>query len=447
MEKSGTGLVYESGCIITNAHVVKNARQIYVQPYQSPLKLEAKVVHYASGIDLAIIKPIDPYFNFFKPIEIDANIPLKSETVKIYGYPMGGSELAVSEGVVSRLEYTRYNEGVWGLRIQVDAAINPGNSGGPAYAGDLFVGIVFSKIIEAENIGYVIPNEEIKIFLDDVSDGVYHGKNFLSYRFENMQNQNVRRKLGLQNSVGGQLVSTVSDKRLDQSGLRKFDVLLQIGPYKIDRTGMVNLSGNRRLRFQYLIPKLSENGQLPVTVIRDGETFETAIKLSQTKDYLLPYDGQGQPKYFIYGPLTFARATQEYVETMPTSIRNKLLMVGSEILYRRYEYRNKDKEELIICPKGNFAHSMMKGLRNPIYSVLKRLNGIKVKNLDHLVEILRDLNKEDFAVLEFSHSEHTLEFVIILNHGEVIEATPEILSENGIRDAYSFHFKDAWTEY
>ena len=82
-----------------------------------------------------------------------------------YGYPEGGTGLSITKGIVSRIEFARYNFPVSGLRIQIDAAINPGNSGGPAVVGDKMIGLVFSQYGNAENIGYIIPCEEINLFL------------------------------------------------------------------------------------------------------------------------------------------------------------------------------------------------------------------------------------------------------------------------------------------
>lgn len=77
---------------------------------------------------------------------------------------------------MSRIEFVRYNFPVSGLRIQIDAAINPGNSGGPVIAGDKMIGLAFATVINAQNIGYIIPNEEIELFLRDQESGAPKGK-------------------------------------------------------------------------------------------------------------------------------------------------------------------------------------------------------------------------------------------------------------------------------
>ena len=444
---SGTGFIYKPGHIITNAHVVKFARQVYIQPYQSSLKIEAEVAFTAPGIDLAILRPVEDELSDFAALEIDPEIPKVASTVKIHGYPLGGDELAITEGVISRIEVASYNEATYGLRIQVDAAINSGNSGGPAFVDGKLVGIVFSRIREADNIGYVIPTDEVVQFLDDVDDGTYDGKWLFPYHTTRLQNQALRARYGLSSDMGGLLITDTLDDRIGAKGLQSEDALLKIGEHDIDRTGNVRIRPDLRLGFRYMIPKLAVDGRLPLTLIRDGKTIETKIELTRDQNRIVPYIGEAQPEYFIYGPLSFTVASQEFVMGMPKNLRQTLAERGFEPLYRRLEQRSDAAQELVICPTKMFAHPMTKGISDPLYSTLKRLNGETIVDLEHVVSILDKLGPKDTATFEFSTVDHTRTNRVVLEHGAVLESIEDILSDNGIRRPYSANLRSLWSGY
>src|SRR5215471_17957873 len=61
-EVAGTGVVLDGQRILTNAHLVTFAKQIYVEPYQSSDKLAATVERLAPGIDVAVLKVEDKTF-------------------------------------------------------------------------------------------------------------------------------------------------------------------------------------------------------------------------------------------------------------------------------------------------------------------------------------------------------------------------------------------------
>ena len=157
--------------------MVKYASQIYVQPNQSASYIPARVEAMTPGMDLAVLKLDDEsFFEKRGALPFAQELPRVKDNVNVYGYPTGGTELSVTQGIVSRIEYTDYYYQATGLRIQVDAALNFGNSGGPAVSDGKLVGLVFSLIQNAQNIGYLIPVEEIQLFLNDIADGVYNGK-------------------------------------------------------------------------------------------------------------------------------------------------------------------------------------------------------------------------------------------------------------------------------
>ncbi|HEX3696582.1 MAG TPA: S1C family serine protease [Polyangia bacterium] len=147
----------------------------------------------APGIDLALLKLDDErVFDTHGPLARALALPDIKDAVMAYGYPTGGSNLAITKGIVSRIEFAAYNRPVWGMRIQIDAAINHGNSGGPAVAGDKMIGLAFSSLGGTQNIGYIIPNEEIELFLADVADGTYGGKPGMYDDLQTLENPALR---------------------------------------------------------------------------------------------------------------------------------------------------------------------------------------------------------------------------------------------------------------
>ena len=195
---TGSGVVIEGKRILTNAHVVDYASQVQIQANQAGDKISATVESIAPGIDLAVLKLDDEkFFDTHPPLARAKTLPGIKDTVLTYGFPEGGNSLSITKGIVSRVEFTPYNFPVSGLRIQIDAAINPGNSGGPAVVGDKMIGLTFSHLVNAENIGYIIPSEEIDLFLQDIADGHYDGKPAMYDDLQTLENPALRSFLKL----------------------------------------------------------------------------------------------------------------------------------------------------------------------------------------------------------------------------------------------------------
>ena len=83
-EISGSGVVISGNRILTNAHVVTYASQLYVQPYQSAEKISAEVIAIAPGIDLALLELEDEeFFKDHPPLPMSEVIPKTGEKVQI----------------------------------------------------------------------------------------------------------------------------------------------------------------------------------------------------------------------------------------------------------------------------------------------------------------------------------------------------------------------------
>jgi putative serine protease PepD len=133
-EDTGTGIVLDdSGLILTNNHVVKEASSITVSPGTSEGKTRtATLVGADPDSDLALIK-IDPSGLGLKPLTLaDSSTVQIGESVYAIGNPYGLDE-TLTRGIVSALgrEIKAPDGAAITGAIQTDAALNPGNSGGP----------------------------------------------------------------------------------------------------------------------------------------------------------------------------------------------------------------------------------------------------------------------------------------------------------------------------
>lgn len=430
-EVSGTGFIIDGKRIVTNAHVVGYASQIYVQPYQSAEKYLAKVVGLAMPMDLAVLSVDDEaFFTDRPPLALDEGLPRVKAAVNVYGFPVGGDQISVTEGISSRVEYAGYHFDAAGLRIQIDAALNPGNSGGPAISENKVIGVAFSGLAHADNIGYLIPAEEVRTFLADIQDGKYDGKPQLREETQTAENDALRARLKLPKDVGGCMVNRPHPGN-GTSVLQDRDVIVKVGPHVIDRTGNVRLGDDLQVLFEYYVAKLAHDGVVPLTIYRDGQPQEVEAPVSSRMKRVISYLDGGYPAYFVAGPMVFSSASTELVAALAADARwlTVLAAKGSPLVARSRDKPAFDGEELVVVPSQFFSHRLTKGYSNPVMAVVEQVNGTPVKNLAHLVEMLRD-SKDQFLEFKFAgtHSE-----MLVFPRQEMLDATEEILTDNGIR--------------
>jgi len=441
-EVTGSGVVIEGKRILTNAHVVLYANQIEVQANQGSNKISATVEAFAPGIDLAVLKLEDEtFFNNRQPLERANTLPEVKDVVMAYGFPVGGKSLSITKGIVSRIEFAT-NYPVSGLRIQIDAAINPGNSGGPAVVDGKMIGLAFSYLGGAQNIGYIIPCEEVEIFLQDITDGVYDGKQGLFDDLQSAKNPTLRTFLKLDKEAEGIVVHEPADRGATYP-LMKWDVITKIGDNIVDNEGMVKLNTNLRVDFHYFIQKIAKKGRVPLSVIRGGKALSVNVPIAVSRLLLIPSLNGTYPSFFVYGPLVFSKATLEFVGGLTSSKRNlfaTMSALGSPLSTRLGDSPAFGGEELVIVSSPAFPHKLVKGYSSLGGEVVKAVNDTAIKNLKHLVEVLRD-SKAEFIKIEFLQREGE---TMIFPRKDMVNATEEILMDNGIRSQGSPDTMAVW---
>ncbi len=163
---SGTGFVWDGdGHVVTNAHVVGDAREVRVR-LGSGETFEAEVVGRAPNSDLAVLR-LRGARTLPPPLPVGASADLLvGQSVLAVGNPFGLDQ-TLTTGVISALKRRLPTEGGREIAdvIQTDAAINPGNSGGPLVdsAGRL-IGVntaIYSPSGASAGIGFAIPVDTV----------------------------------------------------------------------------------------------------------------------------------------------------------------------------------------------------------------------------------------------------------------------------------------------
>ena len=167
----GSGfIINEDGFLITNFHVIESETQISIEVYhQKDGQLERRTYKQVRIIainkfeDLALLKIEDKESPRFKYVSLgSADALAVGEQVFAIGSPLG-LERTVTEGILSTK--TRQMQGE--LYLQTTAQINPGNSGGPLFnmSGEV-IGVTNMKITFGEGLGFAIPVESVRFFLE-----------------------------------------------------------------------------------------------------------------------------------------------------------------------------------------------------------------------------------------------------------------------------------------
>jgi hypothetical protein len=116
-------------------------------------------------------------------------------------------------------------------------------------------------------------------------------------------------------------------------------------------------------------------------------------------------------------------------------------MLGNPLLTRRSDPPSFPGEEMVFVSSPFLPHKLSKGYGTPALKVVDSVNGIRIKNLAHLVTVLRDA-REEFIVIEYAtRSAETM----IFPRAEAMAATEEILTDNGIRAQGSAELLALWT--
>jgi len=394
---SGSAFFIGDKRLMTNAHVISNAKALLVKRADRAERYEARVVFAGHDCDLAVITVDDPsFFAGMQPLKI-GNRPAMRSKVATVGYPIGGNKLSITEGVVSRIEVQPYSHSGADehLAIQVDAAINPGNSGGPVLQEGSVVGVAFQGQFFSQNIGYMIPPSVMRHFLEDIQDGTYSGYPELGLYTAKLENDALRAYLGVPAGESGVLVLKPVPYASCSGLLRKNDVIHKIDGIPIQNDGTVKVGGEF-FEFSFIVEGKQIGDSVTLTVRRKGKLLDIAVPLRRWGARMSPaviYDRR--PEYLVTGGYVFAPVTTNYLMRARPS---EELIFYYQQYYRIIAKEGETREQLVVLSRVlPHPSTRYRTYRN---NIVAKVNGVVPNDFHQFVQLL-DTAKEPLIRIDF----------------------------------------------
>jgi serine protease Do len=229
----GSGFIVDAdGVILTNAHVVEGAQRVTVK-LRDRREYSARVVGVDQQTDVAVLK-IDAKGLPVAPLGSEQSLKV-GEWVLAIGSPFGFENTATA-GVVSAKGRSLPDETTVPF-IQTDVAINPGNSGGPLFNADgQVVGInsqIYSQTGGYQGLAFAIPID-VALKVKDQIMRTGHAEHARLGVAAQEVDQALAESFGLQSPRGALITDVETGSPAQRAGLRAGDVILSLGPKKID---------------------------------------------------------------------------------------------------------------------------------------------------------------------------------------------------------------------
>jgi S1-C subfamily serine protease len=293
-DTSGSGFVYDpEGHIVTNAHVVGDAGEIWVH-FSDDTIAPARILGTDRDSDLAVLE-VDAPDEVLVPAILGTSSDLEVGQVAIaIGNPYG-YERTLTVGIISALGRVLRQESGFSIAevIQTDAAINPGNSGGPLLDSQgLVIGMnsyyrPSSPLGGSVGIGFAVPVDELKLVVPELIAYGRYRHPWLGITGYEIRPE-LARALDLPVEYGALVTEVIDDSPSDRAGLREgtrqvdvngFPDPVAVGGDIIIAIDDVQVHGMDDIITYLQGTRIGQ--QIVLTVIRDGGEATVTVELGE----------------------------------------------------------------------------------------------------------------------------------------------------------------------
>ncbi|MEW6015897.1 MAG: trypsin-like peptidase domain-containing protein [Candidatus Zixiibacteriota bacterium] len=289
----GSGFFFRpDGYILTNNHVVRNAKRVVVRT-ATGYQYDAQVVGADQETDLAVLKVEPEESIVYIPFGNSDEIKVGDWSIAIGNpFPQQGLDRTVTVGVISAKGRSNLRFGSESPRyqdyIQTDASINPGNSGGPLLnlKGEA-IGVnaaISSPSGGSVGIGFAIPINIARAIVPDLIASGRVSRGWLGIWLSAVTQAQAKR-YGMDAVRGVHVDSVFRDSPADHAGIRRNDILIKFNDHDVNDPGQLSV----------LIATAPRNQDAQITLLRGGKRMSVTARIVDREQYQLANAPQFAP--------------------------------------------------------------------------------------------------------------------------------------------------------
>ena len=429
-----TGCVLDGHRILTSAYAITDSVLIEILKKGEPRKYTAEIVVKDYHCGLAILKVQDEgFFAGLTPVTFSQGGRLFGETARIYKWDaMTNLKEYTAELNKSAIRFYEPNCGV--LMHQLSTVMNEGGNGEPVFVNGKLVGITTGLSSETKTL-YALASDVIQRMLKDLSNVTYEGMPFFWTDSVDLQSdQNLKEYFGMGSEDSGVMITEIPPVSSGGDVLKKNDIILSINGIPIDDNGMYESERYGKLYYYGIIQLNKFVGDIiSMKIMRDKKKIDIQFKLKPVPDdcCVIPLlSNDRSPRYYIFGGLVFQELTMGYFESWGSDWKKK----GDKRMLYYYDsiktLAGQDVGKRMVILSRVLADPVNKGYQYLNNQILRRANGVDVKNIDHLKNII-SASPDGFAVFDFIGDSS-----IVLDKQSVFKAEQDLLSKYNINSPY-----------
>lgn len=417
---TGFAIYLGDGKFLTAANIVYEASYVDLRYPNKSRKVPAKVTAFDPEANLAILevknkKDADFVANLV-PVEFGSPAKINDQ-MEIWQFNNEGLPL-VTNGTLQATDFSSPFIGENGFTLyNIKAPITTiqGGAGNPVIKDGKLIGLSNRCNTENQQV-FATTHTTLKSFLDQIKSGTYKGFPIDGLMVAELTDEVFRRYLGLPESGGGLYVSDLPKHgNFYQAGLRSGDVILAVNDIPLDALGMYQDANLGPVSCSTLLNEAAQIGDvIKLKVSRrqdDGKAKEMDLHVTLNRSALdkdiIDHQSFPEPGYTIYGGMTFTPLSTALIREIMNVTNNRMPPTLSDALKNKDKYQEDGVEEIVtylfaIPTKATLGYDRL----SP--SIVESVNGVKVKSLKHLNELLDGPAQNNVHHLRINRSPYSM---------------------------------------